>query len=102
MTLASLNASYQPPRTPTEEVLCELWKVMLEVERVGIHDDFFQLGGHSLIATRIVSRLNELFPLRFPLPTLFDAPTIAELSEAIESARGATAPNQDLELRPGS
>ncbi|MCY1023392.1 non-ribosomal peptide synthetase [Pyxidicoccus sp. MSG2] len=102
MTLASLNASYQPPRTPTEEVLCELWKVMLEVERVGIHDDFFQLGGHSLIATRLVSRLNELFHLRFPLPTLFDAPTIAELSEAIESARGAAVPEQDLELRPGS
>ncbi|NVJ03794.1 amino acid adenylation domain-containing protein [Myxococcus sp. AM001] len=102
MTLATPNASHQPPRTSTEEVLCELWSVLLEVEQVGIHDDFFQLGGHSLIATQLVSRLNDIFHLRFPLPSIFDAPTIAELAEAIEAARGATAPEQELALRPGT
>ncbi|GHG73242.1 non-ribosomal peptide synthetase [Comamonas sp. JC664] len=101
MTLAVPNASYQPPRSPTEEVLCELWSVLLEVDRVGIHDDFFELGGHSLIATQLVSRLNELFHLRFPLPSIFDAPTVAKLSKAIESARGASSPERDVALRPG-
>ncbi|AGC43825.1 non-ribosomal peptide synthetase [Myxococcus stipitatus DSM 14675] len=100
MTLSSPTSSFQPPRNRTEELLCELWSVLLEVERVGIHDDFFQLGGHSLIATQLVSRLNELFHLRFPLPTIFDAPTIAELAAAIESARGEETASQDLPLRP--
>ncbi|NPC82856.1 amino acid adenylation domain-containing protein, partial [Pyxidicoccus fallax] len=91
---------YQPPRTPTEELLCQLWSSLLEVERVGIHDDFFHLGGHSLLATQLVSRLNELFHLRFPLPSIFDAPTIADLSAAIDSARGTSASEQEPDLRP--
>ncbi|MCY0997072.1 amino acid adenylation domain-containing protein [Myxococcus sp. MISCRS1] len=103
MTLASANTgSNQSPRTQTEQVLCELWSVLLEVEQVGVHDDFFQLGGHSLIATQLVSRINEIFQLRLPLPSIFDAPTIAQLASAIDASRGATASGMDLKLRPGA
>jgi amino acid adenylation domain-containing protein len=82
----SLETSFVPPRTPTEALLAAIWSDILGLE-VGIHDNFFEVGGHSLQATQVISRLREAFCVELPLRRLFESPTIAELSEFIEAVR---------------
>jgi amino acid adenylation domain-containing protein len=102
-------SSVVSPRTPTEEMLANLWMEVLSLKQVGIHDNFFELGGHSLLATQVISRLRSLFRVDLPIRRLFEYPTVAELSQAIEAAQqvglglltDAIAPlprNQDLPL----
>lgn len=74
------------PQTPLEEKLAEMWRNILGVERVGIHDNFFDLGGHSLKATQLIYQINKTFQTRLPLPDLFEQPTIAGLALLIEEA----------------
>ncbi len=78
---------YVAPRTPTEEILCSIWSQMLEVKRIGVYDNFFELGGHSLIATQLMSRIRDAFEVELPIRHLFEAPQIAPLAQAIDSAR---------------
>jgi acyl carrier protein len=79
------------PRTPLERQLAETWAEVLQVERVGIHDSFLDLGGHSLTATRLVARLRSALGVEVALKTLFETPTIAGLVEEIERARPVAA-----------
>jgi aspartate racemase len=73
------------PRTEVERALASIWEDVLQVQKLGIHDHFFaDLGGHSLRATQLVSRLREAFEVELPLRTIFEAPTIAELAFVIE------------------
>ncbi|MEH2067463.1 MAG: amino acid adenylation domain-containing protein [Nostoc sp.] len=72
------------PRTPTEEVLVNIWTDLLGIE-ADIHDDFFDIGGHSLLAIQLLSRVQSIFQVELPLPSLFDEPTIAALARNIES-----------------
>lgn len=74
---------YVAPRNLVEEWLANLWASTIAVERVGIHDNFFNLGGHSLMATQIVSRVRDQFQVELPLRRLFEAPTVASLALAI-------------------
>ena len=85
----SLTAGFAPPRTPTQEVLVNLWAEVLNLKQIGIHNNFFELGGHSLLATQVISRLRSLFEVDLPLRSLFESPTIAELSESISTMRHA-------------
>jgi amino acid adenylation domain-containing protein len=78
------------PRTPIQEVLAGIWLHLLEVERVGIEDNFFDLGGNSLLATQVVSRARSLFKVEIPLRWLFESPTVAELSDRIVNLITAT------------
>ncbi len=81
-------ASYTPPRTPTEEVLANVWAQMLGISRVGIHDGFFDLGGESLRAMRIMSRVRSAFNVRLPPGILMlGNPTVAEIAAAVDAAR---------------
>jgi amino acid adenylation domain-containing protein len=73
------------PRTPVEEALCRIWTELLGVEQVGINNDFFDLGGHSLMAMQLLSRLRSTFQLELPLRAIFEAPTIAELATTLVS-----------------
>jgi len=72
------------PRTPTEEILTAIWKAVLRINHFGIHDNFLELGGNSLQAIQILSRVRESFHLNLSLPALFEAPTIAEMAQLIE------------------
>jgi amino acid adenylation domain-containing protein len=78
------DGAFVAPGTPTEIALAEIWCKLLNVSRVGIHDNYFKLGGHSLLAIRVVSRIREAFQVDLPMSSIFEAPTIAGLAEAIE------------------
>jgi pristinamycin I synthase 3 and 4 len=77
---------YEEPRSETERVLAGIWAELLMVERVGIHDNFFIIGGHSLIAARVATRMNESFNVDIPLRRMFESPTIAQLADVIDRA----------------
>lgn len=74
------------PGSPTEEILAGIWADVLNLKQVGIRDNFFHLGGHSLLATQVVSRIRSSFQIELPLRSLFEAPTVEALSDAIEQA----------------
>jgi acyl carrier protein len=71
------------PRTPLEKEVAKIWAEILGLDQVGIDDNFFDLGGHSLLLTQLVSRLRTTFKIELPLRTLFESPTIAQLAVAI-------------------
>ncbi len=83
-TRPELESEYVAPRNETEEKLVAICAELLNVEKVGVYDNFFDLGGHSLLATQFVSRLKESFQVELPLRALFEKPLIAELAIEID------------------
>ena len=79
-----LDQIYVAPRTPNETALVGIWQEVLALERVGIHDNFFDLGGHSLMATILVSRIRTLMQFNVSIRNIFDCPTIAQLADYIK------------------
>ena len=101
--------SYVAPRTPVEEIIAGIFSEVLSVERVGIYDNFFDLGGHSLLVTLVVSRLREAFHVELPFRTVFDSPSVVDLSLAIaqsimenENGAGIAELLEDAELSFGA
>jgi acyl carrier protein len=86
---SDLDGAYVAPRTAIEEILEGIWCEVLGVSRVGADDDFFDLGGHSLLGTQVVSRAREQFRMELPLRALFDNPTLSGLARTIEELRRA-------------
>ncbi|MGH9831044.1 MAG: phosphopantetheine-binding protein, partial [Blastocatellia bacterium] len=92
------DGSYVAPRTGTEEMLAEIWEQVLPARRVGIHDNFFKLGGHSLLGTVTISRIRAMFGVELQLLTLFEAPTVAQLAETIDLLLIEADPDEMAEL----
>ncbi len=90
---AATGETCVPPRNPTETMLVEIWCQLLGRKSVGIYENFFQLGGHSLLATQVISRVATTFNVDLPVRTIFEAPTVAALAEAVSRAQpgGASA-----------
>jgi amino acid adenylation domain-containing protein len=82
--LSSELIGYVAPRTPTEQALKVIWQEILLVEPIGIYDNFFTLGGHSLLGMQLVARINESLQIELPLKYLFQFPTIASLAAQID------------------
>ena len=86
---AAVKTEYASPRNDTERRLAAMFSEVLGVARIGMHDNFFtDLGGHSLTATQLVSRVRAGFGIELPIRTLFEAPTIARLGEAVAGCLG--------------
>ncbi len=83
---AQQGATYAAPERPVEVKLAELWKLLLGVDRVGIHDNFFQLGGNSLLAVQACNRAAQMLGEQIPVATLFREPTIAGLADYVYDA----------------
>ena len=78
------ETNFVAPTNSTEEVLTKIWAEVLGVERVGIHDNFFELGGHSLLSVRLVFEMEKALKYHFPLKSLFQIGTIAEIAKFIK------------------
>jgi NAD(P)-dependent dehydrogenase (short-subunit alcohol dehydrogenase family)/acyl carrier protein len=90
-----LDGDYVPPRTELEAALAAIWSDVLGIGQIGVTDDFFELGGDSLLGVQLVAAIGKAMGTRVPMRTLFDLPTVAQIAARIEELRGtpaATAP----------
>ncbi|MBI3417726.1 MAG: amino acid adenylation domain-containing protein [Verrucomicrobia bacterium] len=87
----ALSQEFVAPRNAVETALAKIWSEILETTPLSVESGFFELGGHSLLATRVVARINKLFQAALTIRTLFENPTVAQLTVAL----------QKLESRPG-
>jgi hypothetical protein len=86
-----------PPRTEIDRRLKAIWEEVLDIHSIGIYDNFFDLGGHSLAASRVVSQVIKTFQLELSLPALFRAPTIAEMAAVITEHEGRKIGAEELD-----
>ncbi|HEY0606684.1 MAG TPA: SDR family oxidoreductase [Herpetosiphonaceae bacterium] len=93
----TLGTAYAPPGNEIERAIIAIWQELLGIQEIGVHDQFFELGGHSLLASRAVARLREAFQVELSLRAFFDAPTPAELADAIAQLQ-LTPDDEDLAL----
>jgi amino acid adenylation domain-containing protein/non-ribosomal peptide synthase protein (TIGR01720 family) len=91
------ESNFVAPATPVEEMLTGIWAQVLGLEKIGVNDNFFDLGGHSLIATRVISQIRQVFEVEIPLRRLFELPTVSELAKEIQTAIKA---DKRLEVPP--
>ncbi|MFI0348970.1 amino acid adenylation domain-containing protein [Actinomadura sp. 9N407] len=94
--------AYRAPRTAREEAIAAVFAGLLGAERVGIDDDFFALGGNSLIAMRVVSRIRRALDTEVPVRALFETPTVAGLAALLDEASGPRRPALTARERPAT
>jgi thioesterase domain-containing protein len=98
--LPAPDASREPekarvaPRDAVEAVLVRIWQEALGLGAIGVHDDFFDLGGHSLLGVRLLLRLHGEFGVRLSLAALFEAPTVAALAELVRREQNGSVPTE--------
>jgi len=97
-------SGYEEPQGEMEKQLAEIWAEVLQVERVGRHDNFFALGGHSLLVLRVISRLSDMFyldvlQLKISPLLFFRHPTLEGLAQAIEGLTDGAAANETFSIR---
>ena len=84
VNLSKFEDRYVAPQTEIEETVTDIWSEVLQINKIGIYDDFLELGGNSLAAIRVMTRLNDRVELDLPLNLVFEKPTISQLSQKIE------------------
>jgi acyl carrier protein len=80
------DLAYAAPATPAEQALAAIWAEVLGIEAVGLDDNFFDLGGHSLVAVKLVARIQASLGIDLPLRAVFDAPTLGAMATLAEAA----------------
>lgn len=83
-----LQDEFVAPRNPTEKIIARIWSEVLELDQVGIYDNFFDLNGHSLLAIRLINKLDNLFQVQIPLRSIFEAPTVETLATVLRQISG--------------
>ena len=91
---------YVAPRTNTETIVADVFAAVLATEHVGVDDHFFDLGGNSLVATRVVARVNEQARTALPVRALFEAPTVGQFAAVVESSESSSLPALHAGPRP--
>jgi amino acid adenylation domain-containing protein len=97
---AAVSAAGSEPVSDTEKRMAGIWKSLLKLDGVGIHDDFFRIGGHSLVAVNLIIKIEKEFGIRLPLATLFDHSTIHKLSAKIDRGAGPLQWRSLVPIRP--
>jgi amino acid adenylation domain-containing protein len=98
---AHRETGYEAPRTGIEKKLALIWRQLLGINQVGRNDNFFQQGGHSLTALQLVQQMRETFNTDIEVRTAFEATTIAELANKIETSKGAGIKAKEADLNKG-
>jgi len=96
-TRPDLEVPFALPRDPVEEKIVKIWSEILGLNEVGIHDRFLELGGDSLLATRVISRIIVTFRCDLPMRTFFAEPTVAALAAVV--ARNETKPSTSEKIK---
>jgi acyl carrier protein len=91
-----LQVAYLPPGTPTEHTLVQVWADVLKLDQVGVDDNFFDLGGNSLLASQVISRVIKTFTIEIPIALLFDSPTISKMAAVIDDHQGKFLRDKEL------
>jgi acyl carrier protein len=94
----ALQEEFIAPKTPVEKLIAEIWCEVLDIDQVGINDNFFKLGAHSLLATKVATRLREAFQQEISLGKMFEAPTVAEIAAVIEEGQAHPRRINDFEI----
>ncbi|MFP5262671.1 MAG: SDR family NAD(P)-dependent oxidoreductase [Blastocatellia bacterium] len=92
-----LDTDYAAPTNEVERVMAEVWQKLFGMDRMGIHDDFFSLGGNSLLAIQLASQLRKEFKVELPLSKLFESPTIAGLAVIISESQAKQKELEEIE-----
>lgn len=92
-----MAVSYVPPASEAEQLIAGSWRDTFGLEEVGVHDNFFDLGGNSLLALQIVTQLRKAFQIELPMTSLFEAPTVAGLARKIEGIEFEAPEHDDLD-----
>ncbi|MGA8807134.1 MAG: FkbM family methyltransferase [Thermoanaerobaculia bacterium] len=96
----SPDSYYVPSRNEIESIVADIWRTELGIERVGVHDNFVEIGGHSLVGIRIVSKLNDRFGVSLPLRLLLRGGTVAAVAMRLADVTAAEPPESDLVRTP--
>jgi amino acid adenylation domain-containing protein len=82
----TLETAFVAPETEMERAVTEIWKGVLRFDEIGVYDDFFRLGGQSILAAQVMQRINQRFRVNLPVRLIFDKPTVANLAVLVEEA----------------
>ena len=97
---AVTDDEFVAPGTPLEQMLVDVWRSVLQVDRIGIHHNFFEIGGHSLLAAQVVARIRDALGVPLSVRDLFANPTVAALGRIVETLKTAPEVEQDPRLVP--
>jgi thioesterase domain-containing protein len=97
---ALASAQYEAPEGEVEETLAQIWREVLGVERISRHDNFFDLGGHSLLTVQLVARVLSVFGVQIPIMSLFKEPTLKRLAEVLQEQARSQSWNPIVPIKP--
>jgi acyl carrier protein len=98
---SDMTGAYVKPRDPLEYQLVQIWEELFDMRPIGITDNFFDLGGHSLLSVRMMDRIEQVIGKKLPLSTLFSGATIEDLAEALLKQESESARSRLVEIQAG-